>query len=102
MLQDSSTCFHERSETPQTAQHTRTVLGDPKTDQNTSRIANYPEIFEQIVETPLDTQITDYIRIPQIPDSHYCLDSRIHVPGYKPGYYPPAKGCEPNSGSSWI
>ena len=46
--------------------------------------------IQNINENPFDTRIPGYIRIPQIPDSHYCPDTRIHLPGYKPGYYPPA------------
>ena len=51
-------------------------------------------------ENLFDTRIPGYIRIPQIPDSHYCPDARIHLPGYKPGYYPPARvWCMPSHAS---
>ena len=35
------------------------------------------------------TRIPRYTQIPEIPDSHYYPDTQTHLPGYKPGYYPP-------------
>ena len=83
----SGMCFFWRVWAPQAAQHTRTLLGDPKAGKNIFKIQKSPEIYNKIHENLL---IPGCIRIPQIPESHYCPDTRIHLPGYKPGYYPPA------------
>ena len=88
MLQNSRTCFSGGSEAPQAVHHTRTLLEDPKADKSIFKIQKYPEVYTTSMKI---LSIPGYIRIPQIPDSHYCPDTRIHLPGYKPGYCPPAR-----------
>ncbi len=42
------------------------------------------------MKNQLVTRIPGYIQIPQIPDSHYCPDTRIHLPGNPDTIHQPA------------
>ena len=93
MLQKSRAFFFWRFwGAASSASHTHPA-GRPQSRQKYIQNSEISGSMQNIKENPFDTQIPGYVQIPQIPDSHYCPDTRIHLPGYKPGYYPPASSA---------